>query len=81
MAAPGGVDTLLTDAILDGVKRKFPSPDELAFDKEERDPDEDLHRQFEAISGFGPEEKKVARALLESLIPGHEVSRWSSQVE
>jgi transcriptional regulator with XRE-family HTH domain len=54
------------------------SADELVFDKDERDPDEDLRLQFEAISRFGPEEKQMAKALLESLILRHEARRWSS---
>lgn len=54
------------------------SADELVFDREERNPDEDLRLQFEAITRFDPEERKVAKALLESLILRHEARRWSS---
>jgi transcriptional regulator with XRE-family HTH domain len=54
------------------------SADELVFDRDERNPDEDLRLQFEAITRFDPEERKVAKALLESLILRHEARRWSS---
>jgi transcriptional regulator with XRE-family HTH domain len=54
------------------------SADELLFEKDERSPDEDLKLQFEAISRFDLEERKVAKALLESLILRHEAKRWSS---
>lgn len=52
--------------------------DELLFDREERGPDEDLRLQFEAIGRFDPEERKIAKALLESLILRHEAKRWSA---
>ncbi len=34
--------------------------------------------QFEAISKFAPDEKKVIKALLEGMILKHEAKRWSS---
>jgi transcriptional regulator with XRE-family HTH domain len=52
--------------------------DELIFGKDERGPDEELRLQFEAISRFDPEDKKVARAVLEGLILKHEAKRWAS---
>ena len=52
--------------------------DELLFDKEERGPDEDLRLQFEAIGRFDAEERRIAKALLESLILRHEAKRWSA---
>lgn len=52
--------------------------DSLVFDDGERDPDEDLRLQFEALSQFNPEEKKIARAVIESLILKHEAQRWSA---
>jgi len=52
--------------------------DELVFDKAERGPDETLKLQFEAINHFDPDEKAVARAVLESLILKHEARRWAS---
>ncbi len=44
------------------------SADMLIFDKGERDPDESLRFQFETISQFEEEDKKVAQAVLEGLI-------------
>lgn len=52
--------------------------DELIFDKDERGPDEELRLQFEAITRFTPEEKKVAKAVLESLILKHDANRFST---
>lgn len=52
--------------------------DELLFGKTERGPDEDLRLQFEAISRFSEEEKKVVRSVLEGLLLIHEARRWSS---
>lgn len=52
--------------------------DQLLFGKDERGPDEDLRLQFEAVSRFSPEEKKVIKSLLDSMILTHEARRWSS---
>lgn len=52
--------------------------DELIFEEGERDPSDDLRLQFEAVSQFDPEEKKVVKALLEGLILKHEAKRWSN---
>jgi hypothetical protein len=46
------------------------------FDENERGPSDDLRLQFEAISQFSPEEKAVARAVLESLILKHDAGRF-----
>ncbi len=54
------------------------SADVLIFDKTERGPDDDLRLQFEAITRFTPEEKKIATALLESLILKHDANRFSA---
>ena len=51
--------------------------DVLVFDRDERGPDDDLRLQFEAISQFTPEEKEVARTVLESLILRHTANRFS----
>ena len=53
------------------------SADELLFGNTERGPDEDLRLQFEAISRFNEEEKKVVRCVLEGLLLTHEARRWS----
>lgn len=42
--------------------------DELIFDDGERGPSDDLKLQFERISQFDTEEKKIVKALLEGLI-------------
>ena len=51
------------------------SADMLVFNTDERGPDDDLRLQFEAISRFEPEEKKVIKALLEGMILKHETRR------
>lgn len=53
------------------------SADMLLFGQDERGPDEDLRLQFEAISRFDEEEKRVIRSLLEGMILKHEARRWS----
>ena len=52
------------------------SADELLFGKAERGPDEELRLQFEAISRFNDDEKKVVRSVLEGLLLTHEARRW-----
>jgi transcriptional regulator with XRE-family HTH domain len=51
------------------------SADVLVFDRNERNPREELKRQFEALSQFDDEEIKIAKALLESLILKHNAKR------
>jgi transcriptional regulator with XRE-family HTH domain len=53
------------------------SADALIFETHERGPDDDLRLQFEATKRLTPEEKAVARTLLESLIIRHEANQWS----
>lgn len=52
------------------------SADELIFDENERGPQDDLRLQFEAVSKFTAEEKKVIKSVLEGLILKHEAKRW-----
>lgn len=52
--------------------------DLLLFDKDERGPDEDLRLEFEAISQFDPEDRAVARKVLQGLILQHQAKRWSA---
>lgn len=52
--------------------------DQLLFGKDERGPDDDLKLQFEAISQFDEEEKRVVRSVLEGMILKHEARRWQS---
>ena len=40
----------------------------LLFDKDERGPDEDLKLQFEAVNRLDPEEKKIIRSVIESIV-------------
>lgn len=51
--------------------------DNMVFEEEERGPPDELRLQFEAISEFTPEEKEVARTVLESLILRHTANRFS----
>lgn len=55
------------------------SADFLLFDEGERDPSDDLRLQFEAVSHLPPEEQRVVREVLESLIIKYQVRRWDSQ--
>jgi len=64
------LDTIRRMAIALGI-----SADMLVFDKDERGPDDELRLQFEAVSQFDPEEKKVIKALLEGMILKHETRR------
>jgi transcriptional regulator with XRE-family HTH domain len=52
------------------------SADALLFDAGERGPSDDLRLQFEAVSQFTPEEKKVAKAVIEGLILKHDAQRF-----
>ena len=54
------------------------SADELLFGKAQRGPDQDLRLQFEAISRFNDDEKKVLRSVLQGLLLTHEVRRCSA---
>jgi len=51
------------------------SADVLIFDKSERDPEEDLRLQFEAVSRISAADKKIVKALLEGMILKHETKR------
>lgn len=55
------------------------SADFLLFGQDERGPDEDLRLQFEAVSRFDPEAKKVVKQVLDSMILQQEARRWSSE--
>ena len=54
------------------------SADMLIFDDKEREPDDDLRLQFEAISQFTPEEKKIVKVVMEGLILKHDSNRFSA---
>jgi transcriptional regulator with XRE-family HTH domain len=53
------------------------STDWLLFEDAERGPDEDLRLQFEAINQLDPQEKEIARAVLEGLVLKHITRKWS----
>ena len=50
--------------------------DWLLFEDAERGPDDDLRLQFEAMGQLSPDEKEVARAVLEGLLLKHVARRW-----
>lgn len=52
--------------------------DWLLFEDGERGPDDDLRLQFEAMGQLTPEEKGVARAVLEGLLLKHAAHRFSN---
>jgi transcriptional regulator with XRE-family HTH domain len=68
---------------LEGLKklaRAFSvSTDWLLFEDAERGPDEDLRLQFEAMNQLTPEEKEVARQVLEGLLIKHVAAKWNRQ--
>ena len=49
--------------------------DDLVFGEDQRRPSDDLRLQFEALSQFDEEERKVAKAVVESLILKHNAKR------
>ncbi len=53
--------------------------DDLVFEENQRGPSDDLKLQFEALSQFDNEDKKVAKAVLESLILKHNAKRAFAQ--
>lgn len=67
---------------LDAIKRLATtlsvSADELIFDDQERGPSDELRLQFEAISAFDPEDRRIAKALLDSLILRHQAKRLAT---
>ena len=71
---------------LDVVKRLTvalsTSADSLLFDDRERDPDDDLRLQFEAITRPSDDEKRTVCRVLEGLLIAHNVkhdaSRWAT---
>ncbi len=54
------------------------SADMLLFDEGERGASNDFKMQFEALSQFSEEEKRVARELLDSLILKHTANRLAT---
>ena len=68
------LDVIRNMAIAFGV-----ASDQLLFDKDERGPDDGLKLQFEAVSRFDPESRKVVQQVLDSMILQQEARRWSSE--
>lgn len=51
------------------------STDSLLFDDAERGPADDLRLEFEAMARLDPEERKVLKAIIESVVVTHDVKR------
>jgi transcriptional regulator with XRE-family HTH domain len=51
------------------------SADLLLFDKSEREPDEDLKLQFEAVSQMSEQDKQAIKAMLEGMIIKHQTKQ------
>jgi transcriptional regulator with XRE-family HTH domain len=69
------------DALIRLAKALHVSLDALVFDADERGPDDDLRLQFEALSQFNAEEKKIARAVIDGLILKHTAQRFATAEE
>lgn len=54
------------------------SSDALLFNADERGPDEELRYQFEAIRQFDPDDRRVAKAVLDGLILKNQAKRLAS---
>ncbi|MFZ5698551.1 MAG: helix-turn-helix domain-containing protein [Pseudomonadota bacterium] len=57
------------------------SLDSLVFGDNARGPDEDFRLRFEALKDFTPDERNVAREILDSLILKHAANRFSPRQE
>lgn len=67
------------EALIKLAKTLGVSTDSLLFDPAERGPSDDLRLQFEALSQFSTEEKKIAMAVIEGLILKHHAQRFAPQ--
>jgi transcriptional regulator with XRE-family HTH domain len=74
----GGISQPTLDVIRNMAMALGVSSDKLLFGKDERGPDEALKLQFEAVSKFDPESKKVVQQVLDSMILQQEARRWSA---
>jgi transcriptional regulator with XRE-family HTH domain len=52
--------------------------DSLAFDEDERGPDDDLRLAFEATMHLDPDERAMVKGLIEAVLLKHEAKRWAS---
>lgn len=69
------------EALTKLAKALHVSLDSLVFGDNARGPDEDFRLRFEALRDFTPDEKKVARELLDSLILKHTANRLSAAAQ
>lgn len=67
------------EALVKITKSLHVSMDDLVFGQNEREPIDDLKLQFEALSQFDEEDRKIAKAVLESLILKHNAKRAFTQ--
>lgn len=74
----GGTAQPTLKALVGIAKALHVSLDTLVFEDNERGPDEELRLQFEALSQFSLEEKKIAKAVIEGLILKHDAHRFSA---
>lgn len=63
------------DTLVRLAKELHTTLDDLVFGEDQRGPSDDLRLQFEALSQFDEEDRKVAKAVLESLILKHNAKR------
>lgn len=63
------------DTLVKLAKELHTTLDDLVFGEDHRSPSDDLKLQFEAVSLFDEEDRKIAKALLESLILKHNAKR------
>jgi transcriptional regulator with XRE-family HTH domain len=55
------------------------SADVLLFDESERPLSEDFHAHLEALSQLDPEERRVAKEVLDALLLKHDAKRWAAR--
>ena len=54
------------------------SADILLFEKEEREPPDDLKIMFEAVGAFDDDDKQMAKKAIQGLIIQNQAKRWSA---
>lgn len=73
----GGQAQPTLDALVKLAKALHVSLDSLVFGEQERGPDDEFRLRFEALSDFTPDERKVAKDVLDSLILKHTANRFN----
>lgn len=71
----GGTAQPTLDTLTRLAKALQTSLDDLVFGESERGPIDELRLQFEALGQFDEEDRRIAKALLESLILKHNAKR------